>query len=145
MVTARPIRSMDPYAREFWIYTEKKELRLQQCSNCGKFRWPPGPTCDKCLSDEADWAAVSGRGRVLSWTTFHRKYFEEYPAPHTVLVLELEEGPLFVSYPIDVEVADLREGMLLSLRWTDAEDRFGAYNLPIFGPPSADRASIYTS
>ena len=134
MATARPIRSMDPYAEQFWTYTQKKELRLQKCSGCGKFRWPPGPTCDQCLSDEAEWAAVAGRGKVLSWTTFRRKYFEEYPAPHTTIVLELDEGPLFVSYPVDVEVTDLKEGMVLSLRWTDGQDKFGKYNLPVFGP-----------
>ena len=36
-----------------------------------------------------------------------------------------------------VEPADLREGMTLHLRWTDATDKFGDYNLPVFGPPSA--------
>ena len=108
MATARPIRSMDPYAEQFWAYTQKKELRLQKCSDCSKFRWPPGPTCDQCLSDEAEWAVVAGRGKVLSWTTFRRKYFDEYPAPHTTIVLELEEGPLFVSYPVDIESRDLR-------------------------------------
>jgi len=27
--------------------------------------------------------------------------------------------------------------MTLELRWTDAIDKFGEYNLPVFGPPSA--------
>ena len=136
MATERPIRSMDPYAEQFWSYTQKKELRLQKCSACGKFRWPPGPTCDRCLSEETEWAPIAGQGKVLSWTTFRRKYFDEYPAPHTVIVLELDEGPLFVSYPVDIDVQDLRESMVLSLQWTDGQDRFGEYNLPVFGPPS---------
>ena len=51
MATARPVRAMDPYAEQFWAFTLSKELRLQQCSACGKFRWPPGPTCDRCLSE----------------------------------------------------------------------------------------------
>jgi hypothetical protein len=51
-----------------------------------------------------------------------------------VIVLELDEGPLFVSYPVDVDVDDLRESMVLSLRWTDGADKFGEYNLPVFGP-----------
>jgi len=136
-MTTRPIRSMDPYAEQFWAHTQNKELRLQQCSDCGKFRWPPGPTCDQCLSDAFEWAATAGRGKVLSWTTFRRKYFEEYPTPHTVFVLELDEGPLFVSYPVELGPADLREGMVVSLRWADGEDKFGAYNLPVFGPSSA--------
>ena len=48
---------------------------------------------------------MAGRGKVLSWTTFHRGYFPEYPAPHTVIVLELDEGPLFVAYPVEMEEA----------------------------------------
>ena len=77
---------------------------------------------------------MAGRGKVLSWTTFHRSYFPEYPAPHTAIVLELDEGPLFVAYPVEMALEDLREGKVLSLRWADGQDKFGAYNLPVFGP-----------
>ena len=136
MATQRPIRSMDPYAEQFWTYTQNKEFRLQQCSECGKFRWPPGPTCDRCLSDKFAWTQMAGRGKVLSWTTFHRSYFPEYPAPHTSIALELEEGPLFIAYPVNLTPADLREGMELSLSWVDGQDKFGEYNLPVFGPKS---------
>jgi hypothetical protein len=51
------------------------------------------------------------------------------------LRLELEEGPLFVSYPVGIDAAELREEMRLQLQWTDGADRFGEYNLPVFGPP----------
>jgi len=33
-------------------------------------------------------------------------------------VLELDEGPLFVSYPVGIDAATLREGMVLTLQWT---------------------------
>jgi len=135
MATARPVRSMDPYAEQFWAFTLDEQLRLQRCSDCGKFRWPPGPTCDRCLSDNVEWAAVSGAATVLSWTTFRRGYFPEYPPPHTVVALELAEGPLFISYLVDIDASELREGMALELRWTSGEDRFGQYNLPVFGRP----------
>ena len=45
-----------------------------------------------------------------------------HPPPHTVVALELEEGPLFVSYPVGVDATDLREGMRLELQWTDGAD-----------------------
>jgi hypothetical protein len=61
------------------------------------------PTCDRCLSDAFAWVALSGTATVLSWTTFRRGYFPEYPAPHTVVALELAEGPLFISYPVDLD------------------------------------------
>ena len=44
-------------------------------------------------------------------------------------------GPLFVSYPVGIDAADLREGTRLQLRWTDGADRFSEDNLPVFGPP----------
>ena len=135
MAKQRPQRAMDSYAEKFWEYTKSQELRLQKCGECGKYRWPPGPTCDRCLSEEFEWNLLSGAGRVLSWTTFRRGYFDEYPPPHTVLALELEEGPFFISYPVGIEPADLKEGMRLHLRWDEATDKFGDYNLPVFGPP----------
>ena len=137
MAIARPVRAMDPYAEQFWAFTRERELRLQQCAACGKFRWPPGPTCDRCLSDDFTWAPLSGRATVLSWTTFHRGYFPEYPPPHTIVALELAEGPLFISFPVGLEPSELREGMTLELRWADGTDRFGDYNLPVFGPAAA--------
>ncbi len=133
----RPDRTMDPYAEQFWQFTADKDFRLQQCTDCSKFRWPPGPTCDQCLSDEFEWMTLSGRAVLLSWTTFHRTYFPEYPSPHTVIAVELEEGPLFVALPVGVDLTELREGMSLTLRWEDGEDRFGSYNLPVFGKPEA--------
>jgi hypothetical protein len=35
-----------------------------------------------------------------------------------------------------LEPGELREGMTLEVRWTDGADRFGQYNLPVFGPPA---------
>ena len=92
----------------------------------------PSAVCDACLSEEYEWALLGGAGKVLSWTTFHRGYFPEYPPPHTVVVLELDEGPLFVSYPAGIEASRLAEGMRLVLDWEESEDRFGQYNLPVF-------------
>ena len=134
MATARPPRTLDPYAAQFWDFTKERELRLQQCSSCGKFRFPPSAVCDACLSEDFEWTQVSGQGKVISWTTFHRAYFPEYPAGHTSVVLELDEGPLFVSYVVDMEASDLAVDMPLTLRWVDAEDKFGEYFLPVFGP-----------
>ena len=125
---------MDPYAEQFWTFTEQQELRLQRCGECGRFRWPPGPVCDQCLSEDYAWEEVSGRGTLLSWVIYRRRYFPEYPAPHTVLMVELDEGPLFVTQPIDIETHALRDGLAMELGWLDGEDSFGVYQLPVFSP-----------
>lgn len=134
MATQRPPRVMDPYAERFWAFAEQQELRLQSCSECGRFRWPPGPVCDACVSEDYAWEEVSGRGTLLSWVIYRRPYFSEYPAPHTVIMVELDEGPLFVTQPFEIEADELRDGLAMELAWLDGEDRFGEYQLPVFRP-----------
>lgn len=135
MATPRPVRVMDPFAEEFWAFTQEREFRIQRCTACGKLRWPAAAICDRCLSPEYEWAPLSGKGRVLSWTVFHREYFAEYPAPHTALAVELDEGPIFIScMPPEFEEAELADGTPVELTWLDGEDRFGAYQLPAFKP-----------
>ncbi len=140
-MTQLPPRVLDPFAAEFWRFTENREFRLQQCSECQKLRWPPLACCDRCLSEQYEWGPVSGRGTLLSWVVFHRPYFPEYPPPHIAISVELDEGPLFVSTPTGVKAGDLRDGLPMQLDWREAEDRFGSYQLPIFRPlDSVDRA-----
>ena len=140
MATERPPRRMDPYAEQFWQFTRSKEFRLQRCAACGRFRWPPAPVCDGCLSEDFSWTAVSGKGTVLSWVTFHRGYLPEYPPPHTVVMVELAEGPLFITIPVNRDgsaIQDsegLRDGLRMELDWADAQDEFGEYWLPVFKP-----------
>lgn len=134
MAVERPVRRMDPQAQRFWEFTRKRQFRLQRCSDCGKFRWPPAPACDRCLSEACDWTLLSGEGTVISWVIFHRSYFPEYPAPYAVIAVELDEGPLFISNPVGMETSDLHDGLRVTLAWADAHDRFGDYNLPVFGP-----------
>lgn len=80
-----------------WESIQARAMALQRCSECGRFRYPPGACCPGCLSTEAEWVALSGRGKVLSWTTFHRQYLPAYPSPHTCVAVQLEEGPILVS------------------------------------------------
>ena len=136
MATARPPRRMDPYAARFWDFAGRKEFRLQRCAACAKFRWPPAPVCDRCLSESFAWTSATGRGTLLSWVVFHRQYFAEYPPPHLVAMVELDEGPLFITVPVEVAGPDLHDGMRMELTWLDAQDPFGEYFLPAFRPAS---------
>jgi uncharacterized OB-fold protein len=90
-------RLYSPYDEPMWQSVAEGALKLQRCAQCGRFRYPPGPCCPACLSTEARWEAVSGRGRVLSWTTFHRQYLPAYPPPLTCVAVALEEGPIVIA------------------------------------------------
>lgn len=116
-------RLYSPYDAPMWASIGQDALKLQKCTRCGAFSYPPGPCCPQCLCMELDWQGVSGRGRVLSWTTYFREYLPAYPAPHTVVAVQLEEGPIVIGYvpredasalalnaPVRIEYADHPDG-----------------------------------
>jgi hypothetical protein len=92
-----PAPIMGLYDLPMWESIRSSHMALQVCSHCGSFRYPPGPSCPQCLSPEAEWRCLSGKGIIFSWTVFHRQYFDAYPPPHNSIVVSLEEGIMMVS------------------------------------------------
>jgi uncharacterized OB-fold protein len=92
-----PAPVMGIYDRKMWETIAKKDWHLQCCSKCGAFQYPPAPGCSACLSMDLQWQPVSGNGRIISWTIFHKQYLPAYPAPYNVIAVRLEEGPVFIS------------------------------------------------
>lgn len=122
-------RFYSPYDEPFWRSINEESMRIQCCSECGRCRYPPGACCPNCLSTEATWKEVSGRGRILSWTTFHRQYLPAYPAPTTVVAVELEEGPIFISNIDDKERSKLKVNVPVRLIYGKHLD---GYTIPRF-------------
>jgi uncharacterized OB-fold protein len=58
---------MDALTEPFWEATAMGELRLPRCGRCGRFRWPPGPFCPRCNSQEVDWMPA-GAANIYSYT-----------------------------------------------------------------------------
>ena len=77
---------------------------------------------------------MSGNGRLVSWCRFQRPYYGDLlEVPWTTIVVELDEGPLFISNPVDVDYDDLSSGMPVGLDFLDCEDDAGPFRLPVFG------------
>jgi uncharacterized protein len=91
-------RLYSPYDAPMWDSIASGRMQLQTCGDCHLFRYPPAPICPRCLSLRYHWQDIGGKGRVLSWTTFHRQYLPAYPPPHTVIAVELDEGPIMIGY-----------------------------------------------
>ncbi len=98
----RPLgtRAQIPVGRDnafFWEGVDAGELRIQQCGGCGVLRQPPAPMCADCGSTDQGFVVSSGRGTVYSHVTHHYPPLPGVQLPHTILLVELEEGPRFVS------------------------------------------------
>src|SRR5262249_5772623 len=85
------------YDKPMWEAISARAMRLQRCSACGTFRYPPGPSCQACLSPAHDWTPVSGKGEIVSWAIFHRKYLPDYPPPYNVIADRRAECLMMIS------------------------------------------------
>jgi len=103
MTVERPLPEIGDQNRRFWESARNGRLELQRCKNCGQWRYPPARHCYGCLSEEAEWALVSGRGTVYSFVVFHPHFPPDLNAhvPHSVAVVELVEGPRRVWKIVD--------------------------------------------
>jgi len=132
MTEVRPNRVLGPGHDEFWSYCAEGELRLQRCGACRHISWPPLAACEKCGSEDLAWERLSGRGTVVSWCTFERRYYRELPVPWDAIVVELEEGPLFVSNPVGFGATNTTFAMRVQVTFLECEDEVGPFRLPVF-------------
>ena len=97
----KPVPSWDNY--EFWSACQRHELRIQRCTSCRGYRFPPRPYCPECQSPSFAWPLVSGKGRVYTYTISHPPVLPAFESrtPFNAIVVELHEGPYMVSNLVD--------------------------------------------
>jgi uncharacterized OB-fold protein len=133
MAENRPDRTLGPNHDTFWDWCGKGELRLQRCGVCNHLAWPVVRKCEQCGEQGFTWERLSGRGKVVSWSTFQQDYYRGVmPVPYDTILVELEEGALFISNPHGFGWQDLSPGMPVTVAFIAAEDSAGAFRLPVF-------------
>ena len=71
----------------------------------------------------------------MSWCTFHQPYYPNLPLPWDTILVELDEGPFFISNPLDFDNASAVLGMPVQVAFLDCEDEAGPFQLPVFERP----------
>ena len=107
---------------------------LQHCGPCGDAYFPPSPYCPRCLSDDVEWRAVSGRGRLHTYVINDRPApgFEA-DAPYAIAIVELDEGPRMMSNIVGVP--NTPEHLVLDMELRVAfEARGDDMQVPVFEP-----------
>jgi uncharacterized OB-fold protein len=131
----RPDRTLGPGHDEFWAWCAKGELRLQRCAECGRISWPVVPACEFCGHSRLIWTAMSGSARLVSWCTFERDYYKGImPIPYDTILVELDDGALFLSNPKSLTRQEIAVDMPLKLAFLDCRDTAGPFRLPVFEP-----------
>lgn len=106
-----PDVSWEP-TRPFWSAAARGELALPRCDGCGAFCWYPKERCPACGSTTFTWTALSGRGRLFSWTVVRHAFLPEFAGlvPFVPALVALDEDPSvrLVTRIVDCDPADLR-------------------------------------
>jgi uncharacterized OB-fold protein len=128
-----PLPQPNPDDQPYWGFCSRRELRIQRCIQCGRFRHPPMPLCAVCGSGETEWAAVPGTGTVFSYTIVHHPTHRALKSavPYNVVVVHLDDADdvRIVSNVIDAAPEEISIGLRVTLAWDEAE---GGSFLPRF-------------
>jgi uncharacterized OB-fold protein len=114
---------MDVWTQPFWDGTAEKKLQVPRCSACARFRWPPGPFCPHCQSQQTDWVPP-GIARIYSFTIVSDRVpaLVEFPAA---------EGIRILAAIVDTPLTAIRIGAELTLGWSRAVNAV----VPVFSIP----------
>lgn len=132
-VIEKPLPAITEDGAPYWEYAKQRELRVQRCAACRHLRFPPSNVCPKCLAEEHEWVALSGRGSIYSFIVIHRPQHPAFQedAPYNVAIVELEEGIRLHGNVVECRNEDLHIAMNVEVVFDEVKD---GVVLPKFRP-----------
>ncbi|WOR15262.1 Zn-ribbon domain-containing OB-fold protein [Hyphomonas sp. FCG-A18] len=134
----KPLPRRTKASKEFWDGCKQHEIRIQKCSDCGTYRFPPQVMCRACQSTSAEWGRVSGRGTIYSYIIPTHQSPGELPArgftyPYAVALIELDGtgGVRIPSNIIDCDLDQVSIGMAVEPVFVTASEDI---ELPLYKP-----------
>jgi uncharacterized OB-fold protein len=122
-----------PETQHFWDGTKEGELRLQRCDACQHAYFPPRPFCPACASREVSVFRASGRATLYSYVINHRPRPDWPQEPHSIAIVQLQEGPRMVTNIVDVDQTP--EALVLDMPLEVTFERLSdEISLPVFRP-----------
>jgi len=81
--------------------------------------------CPNCGSWNAEWAEVSGKGKVYTYIVAHQPFHPAFvdDVPYAVVIVELEEGVRLVSNVVDCRPEDIYIGMPVEVVFDDVTEK----------------------
>jgi uncharacterized OB-fold protein len=124
---------IDPETAPFWAGTKQRKFLIRHCNACGRSHFYPRHACPNCWSDNCEWRAASGRGRVFSYTVIHHNDTQPFREmlPYIVALIELEEGVRVTANIVEGTPEVVHIGMPVEVVYEHVTDEV---TLPQFRP-----------
>jgi len=102
---------------DFVKYLEEGKIMATRCSRCGKLHFPPRADCPDDLSTDMTWEQLSGRCKLVTYTTAHfAPTGFENDLPYTIALAQCEEGvKVYALLSKDIKENEIQIGMTLKL------------------------------
>jgi uncharacterized OB-fold protein len=126
----RKLPALTPDNSAFWQGGADGELRMHHCEACARYFHPPAPVCPRCLSEDVAPKAVSGAGKVVTYTVNRQPWRADLKEPYVVAIVELAEqaGLRFVTNIVGMAPEEVCIDMPVRVRFEQVEDVW----LPLF-------------
>lgn len=120
----KPIPARTPELEPFFAAAQRHQLVVQRCRQCGAHRFPAREICSECLSYDAEWVPVSGKGEVFSFNVMHQVYHPGFATevPYAVVVIKLAEGAKMISNLVGIAPDAIRIGMPVEVVFEQISD-----------------------
>ena len=98
---------------EFQTHVFDGKFQLQRCEDCGIAIFMPRVICPTCASLALEWHPASGLGTIYSQATLRPRAKPGKPPrpPHSIVLVDLDEGPRMMSHLPSVAPEDIHIGM----------------------------------
>ncbi len=109
----KPLPQPTPLSQPYWEGLRQRQVRMQQCGDCGHWIFFPRAHCPSCGSHKLAWHDVSGQGTLYTWTAARVPTLPEFgdEMPQLLAVVELDEGPRINTTLVGVQPDGLQTGM----------------------------------
>ena len=89
---ALKLEDLDGENVAYFKHCAEHSFHLQQCGDCKLLRYPPTTACPWCMSRDAQWVPVEGKGAVHSYTEVHHAIQPAFRAhvPYLILLVDLD-------------------------------------------------------
>jgi acetyl-CoA acetyltransferase/uncharacterized OB-fold protein len=132
MSSMRPLPELTPATEWFWTSGQDGVLRIQRCTDCGRFVHPPVPICPYCRSRSSKPTAVSGQATVVGCTVNVQQWLPDMAPPYAVANVALAEDPSvhLTTNVVGCDPEEVRIGQEVEVRFEQNEDVW----IPLFEP-----------
>ncbi len=116
----------NPETKPFFDGAAQGRLMLPKCNACGRTHWYPRAVCPHCFSQDLQWIAASGAGKVYSFSVMKRS-----EVPYAIAYVALDEGTTMMTNIVDCDLDTIKIGQPVKVTFVPSD---GGPPMPVFAP-----------